>query len=157
MAEQVVQARIRSAVEQACRRYEGELAILRGHVAQLEESLAYERERSMRLLEELREYRDMAEQKRQEKFEDVLSVESVTQEQVDSLCRALTPAAVMVSGLMDVDVSRGRGVLPDEGGSTRHCLWTTRGHRVTVSVQNAGGLIVSRSKSPDPGAPDGTR
>lgn len=157
MAEQVVLARIRSAVEQERQRWVDELTILRGHVAQLEESLAYERGRSMRLLEDLREYREMAEQMKREQFEPVLEVESVTQEMVDALCRSLSPASVMVSGLMDVDVSRGRGVLEEKFGERRRCLWTSEGCRVTVCVQSPGGIIVTRSKNPDPGAPDGTR
>jgi hypothetical protein len=67
---------------------------------------------------------------------------------VDALIRASggwIPA--MVSGLTEVDLERGRGILGDSG--REHCLWTKDGHRITVTVTTDGGVIVAKSKEPD--------
>jgi len=80
------------------------------------------------------------------KFEKVLRVEEVAQHMVDSLMNWMSPMAVMVSGLHDVDISRGRGVLSET--EHRHCLWTTEGHRITVRIGYS--VIVIKSKEVDP-------
>lgn len=75
-----------------------------------------------------------------------MKTEPVTQAQVDALIRASgghIPA--MISGLYEVDLSRGRGVLE---GSDR-CLWTHDGRRITVSLLTGGGVIVSLAQQPD--------
>jgi len=86
-------------------------------------------------------------------MEKPLRVEPVTQEQVEALARVVGGMSAMISGLMDVDISRGRGVM-DESGH-RHCLWTTEGHRVSVSVdRRCYGIVASKSAEPDPEAPE---
>ena len=57
------------------------------------------------------------------------------------------PVAALVSGLCEVDLTKGRGVLDDTG--CKHCLWTKQGHRITVAVSSDGGVIVSKSKEVD--------
>jgi len=83
--------------------------------------------------------------------ETILRMEPVTQEQVNALKRSMMPIARMISGIEEVDVSLGRGVLDESG--LKHCLWTHDKHRVTVSVVTGGGLIVSKSNEPDEEAP----
>jgi hypothetical protein len=85
--------------------------------------------------------------------ETILRTEPVTQEQVNALKRSMMPIARMISGIDEVDVSRGRGVLDES--NRKHCLWTKAGHRVTVVVSTDGGVIVSKSNEPDEEAPDG--
>ena len=86
-------------------------------------------------------------------MEKILRLEHVSTEQVQALISSLTPAGKMVSGLMEVDVSRGRGVLSEDEDNIKHCLWTEQGHRVTVSVGEYG-VMVSKSKEIDPDAPE---
>ncbi len=78
-----------------------------------------------------------------------MKIESVDQVQVDALIAAVGPAGAMVASLFDVDLLRGRGVLE---GNTR-CLWTTKGHRITVQLTYGGGICVGCGKEPDPAAP----
>lgn len=81
-------------------------------------------------------------------FEPIIAREPVTSDQVQAIARAVGMGAMIVD-FHGVDCSLGRGVLQ---GYTR-CLWTKRGHRITVSLFADGGLIVSQSKSPDPTRP----
>ena len=69
-----------------------------------------------------------------------MKIEPVTQKMIDGLIKAVGPMAALISGLNEVDISLGRGVL--EKG---HCLWTTEGHRVTVIASSDGGICVSKS------------
>lgn len=77
-----------------------------------------------------------------------MKIEPVTQKMINSLIIASGgPAPAMISGLTEVDLSRGRGVLDDTG--RKHCLWTKDGHRITVTVTTDGGVIVAKSNEPD--------
>lgn len=77
-----------------------------------------------------------------------MKIEPVTQEMINSLIIASGgPVPAMISGLAEVDLERGRGVLNDNG--REHCLWTKDGHRITVTVATDGGVIVAKSKEPD--------
>jgi len=74
-----------------------------------------------------------------------MEIEPVTEGMVDALIRAVGPMSAQVSGLYEVDLERGRGVL----GKLKHCLWDTSGRRITVVVSSDGGVIISRSKEKD--------
>ena len=78
-----------------------------------------------------------------------MKTEPVTKEMLNALVSAVggvIPA--MVCGLGDVDLSRGRGVLGEHG--REHCLWTTEGKRITVTVCSDGGVIASLAKEIHP-------
>lgn len=74
-----------------------------------------------------------------------MKIEDVDEKQVKALMRSLTPVQCAVLDLSRVDIRRGRGVL----GMSEHCLWTHRGHRITVTVASDGGIIASASKKVD--------
>lgn len=83
-----------------------------------------------------------------------MKIEPVTIEQIKALRQAVvrthSPMAYMLTGLGDVDLSKGRGVL--EG--TARCLWTTDRRRITVSgLTDGGAFIIAVSKDPDPECP----
>jgi hypothetical protein len=80
-----------------------------------------------------------------------MKVEPITVEMVDGLIASLTPIQVMVSGLNDVDITKGRGVLDESG--RKHCMWTKDGKRITVEVSRDGGILVSLAKDVDPEIP----
>lgn len=76
--------------------------------------------------------------------------EPVTAAQVTALRQAIGGnIAAMICGLNEVDLSMGRGILE---GSSR-CLWTTKGHRITIDLVTGGGCIASKSRTPDPDRP----
>lgn len=79
-----------------------------------------------------------------------MKIEPVTEDQLVSLGRCMSPAARIVACLGEVDISKGRGVL--EG--LNRCLWTKDNRRITISIVPTGGLIASVSKEPDPEAPN---
>lgn len=78
-----------------------------------------------------------------------MKIEPVTQGMINALVRAVgghVPA--MCCGLLDVDLDRGRGVLDDTG--LKHCLWDSKGHRITITVSRAdGSVIAARANEPD--------
>lgn len=78
-----------------------------------------------------------------------MKTEPVTRDQVNSLIRALGFGA-MVCDFGNIDYTRGRGVLD----GTDRCLWTKKGHRITVGLITGGGIVASQSKDPDPEIPD---
>jgi len=57
----------------------------------------------------------------------------------------------MVMRVNDIDPSRGTGIIDDE----TKCVWTTGGHRITMSGKVGGARIGTCSKEPDPMAPPG--
>lgn len=80
-----------------------------------------------------------------------MKIEPLTQRMLNGLKAALTPIQVAVSGLHNVDLAKGRGVLDETG--RRHCMWTMDGRRITVIVEADGGIIVGQSKEEDPEMP----
>ena len=77
-----------------------------------------------------------------------MKIEPIKQKQVDALIKVVKPLAAGIGGLLDVDISQGRGVLDDT--NRKHCLWTKDGHRVTIDVDSYNSVIVSKSKDVDP-------
>lgn len=84
-------------------------------------------------------------------FEKVKGIEPVTQSQVHSLVRCLR-SGIQIIDLGEVDFKAGRGVL--EGNN--RCLWTKKGHRITVAISSDGGMITTQSREIDPDKPRGT-
>ena len=80
-----------------------------------------------------------------------MKIEPLTNRMMNGLKASLTPIQVMVSGLNNVDLSKGRGVLDKTG--KKHCMWTQDGRRIDVVVSPDGGVIVSLSKDADPEIP----
>jgi len=81
--------------------------------------------------------------------EDDMKIEPVTKDMVNALASAVGGAIpAMVCGLGDVDLSRGRGVLDENG--REHCLWNSEGKRITVTVCSDGGVIASLAKEIHP-------
>jgi len=78
-----------------------------------------------------------------------MRTEPFTEDQLRSLSQTLNPIERMVIDLHDVDIDAGRGILE---GSDR-CIWTRRGHRITVAILPGGGYMLSQSKKPDPEYP----
>lgn len=74
-----------------------------------------------------------------------MKTEPFTQKQVQHLINFLGLGAMLMDW-KNLDHDIGRGIL--EGNS--RCLWTTTGHRITISVARGGGVISSQSKQPDP-------
>lgn len=81
-----------------------------------------------------------------------MNIEPVSEEQFAYLCNAVARAhggaGMIVCGLLEADLTKGRGILE---GNTR-CLWTRDGRRITIGFSN-GSLTVSASKTPDPECP----
>lgn len=73
-----------------------------------------------------------------------MKTEPFSEEQVKALMRSMTPMSRMIID-WDIDYSVGRGIL--EG--TSRCMWTKKGHRITVGGLEYG-LIISESKDVDP-------
>lgn len=75
-------------------------------------------------------------------------IEPVSLGMVGSLLSMLTPIQRYVLNLSEneIDITIGRGVFDKH----QHCLWTTKGKRITVTVTTDMGLIVSVSASIDP-------
>lgn len=82
-----------------------------------------------------------------------MKTEPVTKEQVAAMQRSIERAhgrvGAMLTGLWEVDLTKGRGILE---GNTR-CLWTQDGRRITIALPADGGLIVSCGKARDPECP----
>ena len=78
-----------------------------------------------------------------------MSIEPVTEKQLDHLIRAVGHIGSMICDLHEADLSRGRGVLK---GLDR-CLWTKDGRRITISLGDHGELFASCGNEPDPEAP----
>jgi len=77
--------------------------------------------------------------------EEIQGIESFTKNQVRALIRCLGLGAM----LMDwdkLDYEVGRGILEGES----RCLWTTDGHRITITVCRDSGFIAGQSNEPDP-------
>jgi hypothetical protein len=66
--------------------------------------------------------------------------------QLQSLQRSVTPVQAMVLRVMDVDATRGTGVLDPKS----KCVWTKDGHRITFGLISGGGFVASISNEPDP-------
>ena len=77
-----------------------------------------------------------------------MKIESITKENIEGLIRCVGRVSAMISGLDNVDLKKGRGIL-DESNST-HCLWTKEGKRITVDIsKSAGSVMVSLSNNID--------
>ena len=82
-----------------------------------------------------------------------MKIEPITQQQVDALIKAMGFLSAMVCSLGDADILKGRGVLENKEGNTKHCLWTKDRRRITVTLCSDGGLLASCGKTPDPECP----
>lgn len=85
-----------------------------------------------------------------DKFKPIIKIEPVTRQQVLSLAAAIGPISSAVVGLNQIDISKGRGVFDD---TDDRCLWDKDGRRITIEIISTGGVIASKSKSPDPHCP----
>ena len=62
---------------------------------------------------------------------------------------AFPPVARMVSGLNEVDLTKGAGTID----SNSKCLWTKSKHRITIAI-GGGCYSASKSNEPDPACPE---
>lgn len=72
-----------------------------------------------------------------------IPTERVTLSQVNAIKRVVGFGSSLF--ISDIDYSRGRGILSE----LDRCLWTNKGHRITIQVYSDGGFIVSRSNEVD--------
>jgi hypothetical protein len=72
--------------------------------------------------------------------------ESLDQKTLNMIRNNLGAVGALVCDLGLVDLAKGAGVI---SGSSK-CIWTEKGHRVTVSLVTGGGFIASKSKDVDP-------
>ena len=79
-----------------------------------------------------------------------MKIEKVTKKQIHYLKKCLSPIMQAVVDLHNIDINAGRGILEDNN----RCLWTIDGYRITIEIFNNGGLMVSKSKEPDPEYPN---
>lgn len=78
-----------------------------------------------------------------------IQTEPMTALQVGALRLAAGFAANLIVNFNDIDYSKGRGIL---SGLDR-CMWTRKGHRITINVSSDGGFIISQSAEVDPELP----
>jgi len=76
-----------------------------------------------------------------------IKTEPVTLWQVNAIKRVLGFASSLF--VNDIDYSKGRGILSEFD----RCLWTRKGHRITISALPHGGFIASQSLEIDPELP----
>lgn len=86
-----------------------------------------------------------------DKFEKILRFETFTRDQLNALVKVLGPLPSMVCNIGHVDISKGRGVLHESNGD--RCVWDKEKHRITIQLVSDGGIIASRSRTPDPNCP----
>ena len=75
------------------------------------------------------------------------SAPAITATEVQGIATGIGHLAAMFLGLLDVDLSAGRGRI----SKTCVCVWRHDGHRITVECKEA--IIVHASEDPDPDYP----
>jgi len=81
-----------------------------------------------------------------EEFKEPIEIESITKEQIRHLMHGLSSVGMIIVDWSTIDYELGRGKF----GQLEHCLWTTDGKRISISIDQFGGAIVSQSKGVDP-------